>query len=291
MKKGKMTIYITLCVCFTAFAIATAVAICINHTGKKETALKTEIINVQQTALSGYDIAKVVNEINEIAKKSLESEDVSAMAKAIDPTRPMVALTFDDGPATKTTTRILDLVEKYNISVTFFVVGNNTYRSDIIKRAAKLGCEIGNHTVSHNLRFSTATQSQIENELKPVEDAVKKITGEKTYLVRPPEGAYSPHKVKAETHPYILWSVDTKDWQTRDKQKIFQEVKNNVFDGAIILMHDIYLSTADSCELIIPWLLENGYQLVTVSQMFYIRNIRLLPGCVYRMACKDGRYF
>lgn len=210
----------------------------------------------------------------------------------IDPEKPIVALTFDDGPGGASTSKILDLLEQYHVSATFFVVGDMiNYHKDNLEREIALGFEIGNHTEKHDLYFKSATAEQIAAAIEPVDKAVVEAGGRSTYLVRPPGGSYSSDKLSEATRPYILWSVDTEDWKSRDKDMVFERVKADVFDGAIILMHDIHASTAEACELVIPWLVENGYQVVSVSQLFAARGIELVPGNVYRMAKKDGRFF
>lgn len=200
----------------------------------------------------------------------------------IDPDKPMVALTFDDGPHAPVTSRILDMVEQYNIKVTFFMVGNRIAGNniDVVKRAYALGCELANHSWDHT-SLKGMNRDQLKAILDPVDDAVYDCVGVRTKLVRPVGGAYDDKLLKIAEQPYIMWSVDTEDWRVREKNAIFEHVKNDTFDGAIILMHDIRVPTADACELAIPWLIEQGYQLVTVSELFEARGITLEPGQVY----------
>lgn len=213
------------------------------------------------------------------------SPDPTDKGVDIDPDKPIVALSFDDGPSDVSTNRILDLIERYNVSATFFVVGGMARtHPEAMTRAAELGCEIGNHTDTHKLKFEGASASEIEKELSAVDKAVKNATGKETYLVRPPWGSYDAGTLKNTDRPLILWSVDTEDWKSRDKDAVVEVVKKGVYDGSIILMHDIYGSTADACEVIIPWLIEQGYQVVNVTQLFEARGIKLEPGNVYRDA-------
>ena len=212
-------------------------------------------------------------------------------AKSLDPTKPIVALSFDDGPSAKATNRILDTLEKYNITATFFIVGDMAENHEaILSRAVSLGCEIGNHTTTHKTNFKNAEIEAILEELDGVDRIVKAAIGEETQLIRPPWGSYTQEALDATGRPFINWSVDTLDWKTRDADAVFEAVKNDARDGYIILMHDIYESTAEAVEMVVPWLIENGYQVCSVSEMFAARGISLEPGNMYRKAPTAQEY-
>ncbi len=202
----------------------------------------------------------------------------------INPKKKMVALTYDDGPYTPVTNQILDVLEEYNGRATFFVVGSrvSTYK-DCIKREAKLGCEIGNHTYNHTI-LTSVSASTIKSEISKTNDAVKKITGQAPTIVRTPGGAVNS-TVKANVkHPMFNWSVDTLDWKYRNSSSVVSAIKNNVRDGSIVLMHDLYGSTGDATEQIVPWLVKNGYQLVTVSELMAVKGIEVEKGELYTKA-------
>lgn len=204
---------------------------------------------------------------------------------SIDPLRPMVALTFDDGPHGEVTNRLLDMAEEYNVRFTFFVVGERIHdRAATILRAHDLGCEIANHTYDHQTRLKDLSREELYSLLDPVDDILEELIGERTTLVRPVGGFYDEATLNNIDRPLIMWSVDTRDWDNRDKDTVLQCIKDNVFDGAVIIMHDLYHSTADACEEAIPWLIEEGYQLVTVSELFQARGIQLEPGNIYSKA-------
>ncbi len=202
----------------------------------------------------------------------------------IDPKKKMVALTYDDGPYTQVTNRILDALEENNGRATFFVVGSrvSTYK-DCIKREVALGCEIGNHTYNHTILTSVGS-STIKSEISKTNKAVKKITGQAPVIVRTPGGAVNS-TVKANIgYPMFNWSVDTLDWKNRNSSSVVSSIKNNVRDGSIVLMHDLYGSTATATEEIVPWLVKNGYQLVTVSELMAVKGIDLKDGELYTKA-------
>lgn len=206
-------------------------------------------------------------------------------ARVLDPNKPMVALTYDDGPSSSATTRILNVLEKYNARATFFVVGSrvNSYKSQL-KRAYNLKCEIGNHTYNH-ATLTSLSASGVKKELSDTDKRVKAVTGENPVLMRPPGGSYRNDTVKKNTaYPIIMWSVDTRDWESRNASKIVSNIKYNVRDGSIVLMHDLYDSTASATETIVPWLIKQGYQIVTVSEMMDAKGITMQNGVAYSSA-------
>ena len=204
----------------------------------------------------------------------------TAVYSTIDPSKPMVALTFDDGPSTYTKD-ILNQLEKYNAHATFFVVGNRVAsNASTIKRAYDLGCEIGNHSWSHP-QLSAISVKEMQNEISKTDEAVKKITGQTPTLLRPPYGAVDADVKAYAGKPLIHWSIDTLDWDHRNASKTISSVLNNVRDGSIVLMHDIYAPTRDAAVSLIPTLISRGYQLVTVSEMAAYRGVDLKNGTIY----------
>ena len=198
----------------------------------------------------------------------------------VDPSKPMVALTFDDGPSVYTKD-ILNQLEKYNAHATFFVVGNRiTSYASTIERAQSIGCEIGNHSWSHP-QLSAISVSEMKNEIEKTDAAIKKITGKAAALLRPPYGAVDADVKKYAGKPLIHWSIDTLDWDHRTSSKTISSVLNNVRDGSIVLMHDIYAPTRDAAVSLIPTLISRGYQLVTVSEMAAYRGVKLQDGTIY----------
>lgn len=190
---------------------------------------------------------------------------------AIDPELPMVALTYDDGPYPATSNRILDCLEKYGQVATFFEVGKNVNAyPEVVARKAKLGMEIGNHTYSHP-NLHKISDAEIASEINNTNAALQAACGQSSTVFRPPYGNTNTVVEKAAAVPVILWSVDTLDWKSRDANSVFSVVQGihakGGLNGRVILMHSIYDSTAQATEMMVPWLLDNGYQLVTVSEL------------------------
>lgn len=184
----------------------------------------------------------------------------------------LVAITFDDGPS-NVTTKILDELDKRDAKVTFFMVGNriNTY-SDIVKRVHDSGHTIGNHSYSHK-SFNKQTPEEYLNEINTTNFSISSITGEDVIFVRPPYGAYKSSTLENVNMNFILWSIDTLDWKTRDAEMVYNEIITKVDDGSIILMHDLYESTYEAAIRAIDYLLENGYAVVSLDEMYRIRGL------------------
>lgn len=198
-----------------------------------------------------------------------------------DVNAPMIALTFDDGPNPDFTQRILDTLQANYSHATFFVVGPNAENyPDVLKAISEAGCEIGNHTYNHK-DLTTLSLAEVEEQVDKVNRAVKKAVGENTTLIRPPYGAFDDSVLAQFEEPAVLWDLDTEDWKSRNAQTIVERVLDTVKDGDIVLMHDIYDSTAEAVELLVPKLKEQGYQVVSVSEMARYKGIELKLGKAY----------
>jgi polysaccharide deacetylase family sporulation protein PdaB len=193
-------------------------------------------------------------------------------SKSREPTK-KIALTFDDGPHPRYTQKILNILEKYGIKATFFVIGVNIQNyPEPLKLIHAAGHEIGNHSFSHdNVHDLDANNAIIE--MKKCEQAIYDCVVVKSTLFRPPRGAYNQDVEKAARelgYSVIMWSIDTLDWCHTPAYSISNNVCTNVCGGDIIIMHD-YTSgkntTCDALELMIPKLLAEGYEFVTISEL------------------------
>ncbi len=205
-------------------------------------------------------------------------------ANFIDPNRPMVALTFDDGPKASVTNRILNSLEANGGRATFFMVGSNVTAGNTptIQRMAALNCEVANHTNDHKYLTKLGADGII-SQVQAVNQKVQGACGVTPVVMRPPGGYYdqaSLNVLASMGMPAIMWSIDTRDWQHKNPSRTISSVLDHVQDGDIILMHDIYSTTADAAEVIIPELVNRGYQLVTVSELAAYRG-GMAPGHVY----------
>lgn len=193
-----------------------------------------------------------------------------------------VALTFDDGPSRANDGRIVETLQKYGAHATFFVLGDRArVDGDILQMYLAAGCEIGSHSWNHP-QLSKMKWDRIERQLSKTNKTVSKLTGGyQIQLLRPPYGSISKTMRKKLDMPMILWSLDTLDWKTRNTKKIFREVRKEVKDGDIILMHDIYSTTADAVEKVVPWLQNKGYDILTVSELMERKGKNIEGGSAY----------
>lgn len=214
---------------------------------------------------------------------SVKIQEKIEMPDDIDPSKPMIALTFDDGPGYNgASDKILDVLEKYQARATFFMVGQNAKdHPKNLKRKVKLGCELANHTWNHNHYGKNVTPDDI----KKCSKAIYEACGQYPTAFRSPGGNTTSTirtECKAENMPLYYWSLDTQDWKYRDATKVYNTVMKHVEDGDIILMHEIYDSTASAVEKMVPELIKKGYQLVTCEELILAKTgKRPVPGEQY----------
>ena len=186
----------------------------------------------------------------------------------IDPEKPMVAFTFDDGPFDGVhSDRILDALEKYQVTATFFMVGCYIDgHEDNLKRKVDLHMELGNHTWDHSKYGESITAEDI----RQCSDKIFEVTGQRPTGFRPPGGAQGDaiiSEATSEGMAIYLWNVNSEDYETRNADAIYQMVMGTLADGNIIGMHDTYEATAEAVERMIPEILAQGYQIVSAHDL------------------------
>ena len=201
----------------------------------------------------------------------------------------LIAITFDDGPDRVDTPRLLDGLKERNVPVTFFMQGGAAnYCPDLVQRAYDEGHEIASHTWDHP-ELTSLTDDQIRSQISKTENVLDKACGVgATYLVRPPYGSTNARVRSLIACPMIHWSVDTLDWQLLNSYAVRDAIVREAFDGAVVLLHDIHSTSVDGALMAIDTLLERGYELVTVSELFRRRGIELKGHTDYFMAKPNG---
>ena len=192
--------------------------------------------------------------------------------------RPMIALTFDDGPG-EYTSELLDCLEENNAHATFFMLGQNVeLYPDDVKRMLKLGCEIGNHSWDHKNMFELDIDSVVK-QFNDADQALIDACGQASTVVRAPYGNANEEIMNAVGKPFFMWSLDSLDWSYKDVdldyKSIMEDNASVLKDGTIILMHDIHEPSVKAAERIIPELINMGFKLVTVSEMAEAKNVTL----------------
>jgi len=208
--------------------------------------------------------------------------DQAASGGAKIPDGPYVALTFDDGPRDSTTSLLLDGLAQRGVHATFFVIGENVEGNELLlQRMEGEGHQIGLHTYHHK-SLAELSASDFYAEVDSLRATLTALLGRENFMLRPPYGMMNAATRDWAAAPIILWSVDPEDWSDRDTDRQTSVILNNVKDGDIILLHDIYPASVDTALRVVDELMARGYHFVTVEQMFAIRGRTPENGKVYR---------
>ena len=193
--------------------------------------------------------------------------------RSVETEKKQIALTFDDGPHPRLTPKILEILARYNVPATFFMVGQNILNYPEAARAViNAGHEVGNHTFTHP-HIASLNENAIFEEIGKCEEALAELCEYRPHLLRTPQGALTPNLENClleDDYILVLWSLDTRDWECKSRDQIVEEVLSKVQPGDIILMHD-YIGTKsqtpEALEIILPKLLERGFEPTTVSDL------------------------
>lgn len=230
---------------------------------KNDNLKSTETLNIENYNYeTNNDIGRDYEDI--IIKKGNEDEKI-------------IALTFDDGPDEVFTPQVLDILKKNDVKATFFLVGENLKQNkEIVKRQFEEGHEIGNHTYTH-INVAKSGYDKVYEEITKTQEEIKEITGVEPKLFRPPYRAMSRNMcdiIKNKNMNIILWSnLDPRDWSNPGVYSIVNTIESKVGNGNIILLHDYNnlrnskSQTIQALESVIPYLKEQGYKFVTISEL------------------------
>lgn len=248
---------------------------------KRNNNLKSDLIFVDQklTIKKGKTSYQKANKSktskSTTKKKKTSTKATKSSSSKSSKGKKYVALTFDDGPSSSVTPRVLKYLDQYNAVATFYMLGNQVKANPrIAKDVANRGHEIASHSVSHADLTKLGTNG-VDKEFINAKSTIKKITGVTPRTFRPPYGAINQNvknKAKKYNQPLILWSVDSLDWKYRSKSAVHSRVMNNMHPGAIVLLHDIHSTTADALPSILKDLKNQGYEFVTVSELLKLNN-------------------
>ncbi|MBQ4343194.1 MAG: polysaccharide deacetylase family protein [Erysipelotrichaceae bacterium] len=216
--------------------------------------------------------------------------EIQIGSRMLDTRKPMVAMTYDDGPRAGITDEILKVFDEHDSVATFFIVGEKVEKNaEILKEAIRLNCELGHHTYSHK-DMSKLSKQELDDQLNLTQQAVYQYV-DNNYMMkiaRPTFGNTSAALQSYMDFPLILWSIDTRDWSHQNVDKSVAEVLMHVQDGDVILMHDDYEATLEATKILVPELIKRGYQLVSVSELFTYKQIELVPARIYKSAHEYG---
>ena len=189
-------------------------------------------------------------------------------APALDPNKKYIALTFDDGPSAATTPQVLKVLAEKDVKATFFLLGQNAKEyPEIVNQIQKDDHEIASHSYSHP-QLTALTAEQVVKEVRDTDKAIFNATGILPRTFRPPYGAVNSDVAQQIGKPVIQWNIDSLDWQTKNANSVIHMVNQTSHPGGIVLMHDIQEATADALATVIDNLKEQGYEFVTIEEMF-----------------------
>lgn len=222
------------------------------------------------------DSSTVTTTAETTAPTVTSAEPVVTSFKAPEEYGKVIALTFDDGPDAVSTKMILDTFEEYNARASFFLIGNNITESnaDIVRREVEMGCEVNSHSLTHSY-MDKMTAEEIKAEMEETDEKIKAITGVEPRFFRPPYIAVNDTMFESIDKPFIN-GLGCNDWDTKvTAEQIAEKVLAQAEDGAIILLHDggSNFRTAEALKTIVPELQAQGYELVTVSELFHAKGV------------------
>lgn len=213
---------------------------------------------------------------------TLDSSYINENIYALDPNKKTIALTFDDGPNKSTTRVIYNALKDNKASATFFMLGSRLEGNvGLINDIINSDNEVGSHGYYHKYLTKMRTKTRYFNINEPT-TLMQNLFNTSPVYFRPPYGNLTP-KIKSEISiPIILWNVDPEDWHYRNVDTIVNNVLRVVKDGDIVLLHDIFNTTAEAVEKLLPELYVRGYQVVSVSKLAELKGVNLEASKAYR---------
>ncbi len=180
-----------------------------------------------------------------------------------------IAITFDDGPHPYYTEQLLDGLKERGVKATFFVMGKHVEENpELVERMYSEGHLIGNHTYSH-IQLNKSNGDTFKEELVKTSELIEELTGQEVQYVRPPYGSWDK-KFEKELNMFpVLWTIDPLDWCSDNVAVIVQKVTSKAKENSIILLHDEYKTTVTAALQIIDELQKEGYEFVTVDEIFF----------------------
>lgn len=190
-----------------------------------------------------------------------------------------IALTFDDVPDPRYTSKVLDILKRKGVRASFFIVGTRARKHpDLVRRIHREGHDVGNHSYSHP-DFSKMTLAQVQDQILRAETTIAGAVGFKPRLVRPPYGEIVPRQLdwaKKRGYTVVNWDVDSSDWRQLSADQVFRNVTRTVRPGSVVLMHagggvgQSLSGTVEALPKLIDWLREHDYEPVALTELLHL---------------------
>ncbi|GIP73949.1 polysaccharide deacetylase [Enterococcus faecium] len=223
--------------------------------------LPNNSIGTSKVTLNYKDIAPFID------TDLVSQESIKDALPALDENKKYVALTFDDGPNNSSTLDLLNILKTDNVKATFFMLGQMVDQNpDVAKQAHDEGHEVACHSYSHP-QLNALSTDELRSEINEANKAIFKATGVLPRNIRPPYGAIDKKSAETIGMPIIQWDIDSQDWKSKNPRTINNVVKQNVYSGAIILIHDIHPESVKAIPNMISMLKNEGYEFVTIDQL------------------------
>ena len=186
-----------------------------------------------------------------------------------------IVFSFDDGPNGKKTQNILNTLEDYKMSATFFMLGNKLLNDEeTVKKVTNSHSEVGYHSFNHT-SFIKQKISEVKNEYQTSNEIFYSLTSHYFKYTRPPYGSYNQKVLESIDTPFVRWDIDTNDWRYHDAEYITKYVLENYSNGDIILFHDSYDTTVKAINKLVPILYNLDVQVLSITEYTKLKNINL----------------
>lgn len=238
---------------------------------------------------AAFAYATDLSEAKAFFKMNLDGSDNGPFIRELDPDKKMIAITFDDGPYPKVERQILELFEKYNGRATFFFLGQriDEWYPDTPAMIYEAGHEVASHTYSHTVDFALDSAEKIWSEVNKTNLVIARATGYAPEYIRFPGGTFGAMALQVPMLK-VNWNLNSVDYAVKNQSDGAQSIYNKLInpeklkDGCIVLLHSIYQNSYDGVALFVEELVEQGYELVTLSELFYYKGPEPEYGIVYR---------
>lgn len=200
-----------------------------------------------------------------------------------DPEKPTLVLTFDDGPNATLSPLLVEELNARGVKASFFVLGKNAeLNREVIDLQYASGHDVCSHGYDHQNKLTLLSPEELAYQLDETARILREITGHDPLYVRPPYGDIDKETAEKIKAPLMLWTIDPRDWESRDAEQVRDSILQEAFDGGVVICHDQYESTVLGVLEAVDILLEQGWQFLSLSQYYQTIGMEPQPGQVYR---------